>query len=403
MKFLGGLSIALILISQSAAVYGETVRIRLKRSVPSVQVSGFGLEISPSLSLTPKDFLLDIKSYKISILKNKLGSFFVIDDGKTKKRLAHSQLFLHGDLLRMDALPQKGDLRVYRTSKDTLDVVSEMPIETYLEGVLPAEMPSSWPLEAMKAQAVASRSYMLSLMKQRENQHYDLDASVVDQAFQAFGEDDAHMKRIKKIVKETKDLILVDSKDKVLRSFYHADCGGQTEEARYVWGDSPIRGTVKDKSCPLSPWSSWQVTLARPVLKEKLATFLKVPDSQKLKTVLIASRTPSGRVKNVDVVFSGGTHRISAQNLREVVGLSVVRSTQFESVWYGDEWRVKGRGYGHGVGLCQWGTRQMALDGQTFQKILQHYYPDASLKVSREGSVARKLPFKQQLPRAREL
>ncbi len=395
MKFLGGLGIALILMSQSVAVYGETVRIRLKKSVPSVQISGFGLEISPSLSLGPKESLIGIKNYKISIVKNKRGSFFVIDDGKVKRRVAHSQLFLHGDLLRLNAFPQPGDLRIYKTNKDTLDVVSEMPIETYLEGVLPAEMPSHWPLEAMKAQAVASRSYMLSLMKQRQKQHYDLDASVIDQAFQALGEDEAHMKRIKMIVKDTKDIILVDSKNKVLRSFYHADCGGQTEEARYVWGDSPLRGTVKDKSCPMSPWSSWQVVLTRPALKEKLATFLKVPESEKLKTVLIASRTPSGRVKDVDVVFSGGTHRVSAQQLREIVGLSVVRSTQFESVWYGDEWRLKGRGYGHGVGLCQWGTRQLALEGQTYQKILEHYYPNASLKVARAESVATKLPMQQ--------
>ena len=395
-----GILIALT-VSQSVKVYAETVRIRLKKSVPTVQVSGFGLEISPSLALVPKESLVGIKSYKISIVKNERGSFFVIDDGKVKRRVAHSHLFLHGDLLRLNSFPQPGDLRIYKTTKDTLDVVSEMPIETYLEGVLPAEMPSNWPIEAMKAQAIASRSYMLSLMKQRQNQHYDLDASVIDQAFQAFGEDEAHMKRIKMIVKETKDFFLVDAKNKVYRSFYHADCGGQTEEARYVWGDSPLRGTVRDKSCPMSPWSSWQVVLTRPVLKEKLATFLKIPETEKLKTVLVASRTPSGRVKDVDAVFSGGTHRITAQKLREIVGLSVVRSTQFESVWYGDEWRLKGRGYGHGVGLCQWGTRQLALEGQTFQKILEHYYPNASLKMARAESVATKLPM-QRPPRSRE-
>lgn len=392
-----------LICTQGLNAFAETVRIRLKKSVPQVQVSGLGLELRPSLSAEPPAALFEMKIYKISLVKNRKGVQFLIDDGKTKKRIDHSQLFLHGDLLRLGAIPQKGDLRIYRTSKDTLDVVSEMAIEDYLEGVLPAEMPSSWPLEAMKAQAIASRSYMLSLMKQRKNQHYDLDASIVDQAFKSFHDDEAHMKRIRQIVKDTKNLILIDKKSKVLRSFYHADCGGQTEEARYVWGDSPIRGTVKDKSCPMSPWSTWQITLNRQSLKDKLVAYLKLPENEKLKTVLITSRTPSGRVQSVDAVFEGSTHRISAQSLREIAGLSLVKSTQFDARWYGDEWRLKGRGYGHGVGLCQWGARQLALEGESFQKILEHYYPNASLRVSRADTVAKQLPIKQLPLKEREL
>lgn len=328
----------------------------------------------------------------------------MIDDGKTKKHIQHSQLFLHGDLLRIGAFPQKGDLRVYRTGPETFDVISEMDIEDYLEGVLPAEMPASWPREAMLAQAIASRSYMLSLMKQRKSRHYDLDAGIVDQAFQVFSENEIDVKRIRQIVRESKNKILVDGKGKVLRSFYHADCGGQTEEARYVWGDSPLRGTVKDSSCPLSPWSSWQVNIPKATLKEKLVAHLNLSPDDRLNTVIISSRTPSGRVRTVDAVFKSGTYKLTAQNLREVAGFNIVKSTQFDSRWYGDQWQLNGRGYGHGVGLCQWGAKHLAQEGSTHAQILEHYYPNARLKVVSDQTVAGKLrATKQQPPLSRAL
>lgn len=403
MNFLGGWIVAGAMLF-ATTLQAETVRVRLKKAVKDIQVSGFGLEITPALSGDKQGSLIDVRNYKISMIQTKKGPAFLVDDGKEKRRIQHSQLFLHGEMLRMDALPQKGDLRIYRSGAETFDVVSEMNIETYLEGVLPAEMPASWPRQAMLAQAIASRSYMISLMKQRQKKHYDLDASVVDQAFQVFSETEIDTKRIKQIVQESKDKILVDEKGKVLRSFYHADCGGQTEEARYVWGDSPIRGTVKDSSCPLSPWSSWQVTIPKTTLKEKLIAHLNLSQDDKLKTVLISSRSPSGRVQTVDAIFSSGTYHLAAQKLREVAGFNIVKSTQFDSRWFGNDWQLKGRGYGHGVGLCQWGAKHLALDGATYEQILEHYYPNASLKVAKTSTVAGKLPkTKQQQPLSRAL
>lgn len=276
----------------------------------------------------------------------------------------------------------------------TIDLVAQLDLETYLLGVLPSEMPGSWPLESLKAQAVAARTFALFRKSQRTSPsaNFDVESDVMDQVFkhpQTGLLKSQKMSNVERALKETRSVILQDSRRRTFQAYFHADCGGQTEEASNVWGNGEQMGTTKDGSCPLNPRARWLTKLSGGVVSEKLSMIGLYNrgsnngangSARRVSSMEVLKTTPSNRIETLQVVFNSGEDLIlSGHALRMALGFDQIKSTQFSIQKKGSDFLFQGIGYGHGVGLCQWGARELARAGKTYQAILKHYYPKAAL------------------------
>jgi stage II sporulation protein D len=252
-----------------------------------------------------------------------------------------------------------------------------MPLDEYVVGVLASEMPLSWPLETLKAQAVAARSYALSVMNEKKNQAYHLESSILDQVFRHVVAEDAEDPLIKKAVqavKETSGVKLYSQKGGILKAYFHSDCGGQTTAAQNVWGSTTNSGVTTDSSCPTNPKAHWKLSLS----KDELSRRLKVADISGLDLIKVPSEK---RIKAVRLAFNdSGSKTISANDFRQMLGFQDLRSSLFELKRIGESFMFEGSGFGHGVGLCQWGSRALGKSGKNYNQILKHYYPLAVLR-----------------------
>ena len=185
------------------------------------------------------------------------------------------------------------------------------------------------------------------------------------------------------MTESTEGMKLLAGPGKVLKAFYHSDCGGRTVSAKSVWNFGVNSGEAVDDSCPTNPKAQWQMSLSKENLYAKLKKFLSLEKSSAQISGLDFVKIPGEeRIKDVKVAFNSGESRtINANDFRAVVGFQDLRSTLFTVSENENVIAFKGRGYGHGVGLCQWGSRIMGQQGKKYQEILNHYYPLAKLET----------------------
>ncbi len=272
---------------------------------------------------------------------------------------------------------------------DGLLLVNELPLERYVAGVVGLEMDPAWPLEALKAQAVAARTYALHrrLARRRaaspaapagDGTYYDLETGVLDQMY---GGADGEDPRAAEAVASTRGERLVGADGAPILAAFHSTAGGHTESAAEVWGRSLpyLAGRVcpYDRDSPVFAWR-WTVPVEE-VERRLVAGGYPVRGLRRLE---VADRTASGRARTLVAVADGGPITLPAVELRRLLGYGRLRSTSFEVDRDGDVLRFDGRGAGHGVGLCQWGARGMALTGHRYRAILGFYYPGARLATS---------------------
>ncbi|HWP35861.1 MAG TPA: SpoIID/LytB domain-containing protein, partial [Thermodesulfobacteriota bacterium] len=258
-------------------------------------------------------------------------------------------------------------------------VVNALPLERYLVGVVGLEMDPAWPLEALKAQAVASRTYALHQRRARRagGQQarpawpYDLEAGILDQAYSGLAGEDA---RAAAAVLATREEWLADAGGEPILALFHSTAGGRTEAAAEVFR-RPLPYLVS-LLCPFdraSPVFAWRWTVA---VEEVEARLLEAGyPAAGLEALGIGERTASGRVRTVLVETRAGRFALPATELRRLLGYGRLRSTRFAVEREGAWFRFDGQGAGHGVGLCQWGARGMALAGHGYLAILSFYYP----------------------------
>lgn len=259
--------------------------------------------------------------------------------------------------------------------KLNFDVIAVLDLEKYLVGVLAKEMPAGFPLEAFKAQAIASRSYAMKKIMKSQEREFDLESGVADQMF----EYTSGTAKIQTAVEETKSLVLENQKGHLFSVYYHADCGGRTEEPSEVWGSNEKIGSVVDDSCPLESHSSWNFAISKFELSARLRVILQLGDAQIL-SIEDFENTSSGRKKSLKFVLDDHSTRIiSGQQLRNILGFEKLKSTLFAFNQHGADFVFEGKGHGHGVGMCQWGARHLALSGEAYPNILKHYFPRANL------------------------
>ncbi len=314
-------------------------------------------------------------------------------------------------LYRVSFLPKEGDFwiclngRPYRGVMEvktggttpSLLVLNLVHVEDYLKGVVPAEMGrlTRHEMEALKAQAVAARTYSLSRLGQYADQGYDLEASVADQVY---GGVEAEELWASRAVELTSKQVLTN-KGKLVQAYYHANSGGKTEEANRVWerdGESYLMPVEDARFCSWSDKYSWEESWTAEDLRANIGRFLEstgqLPGGRmgRLLDLRINRRTPSGRVEMLQVVTDRGNYQIFGDKIRWALRSGknsnfILPSTRFILEIQRDElgaiqqifaW---GWGDGHGVGMCQTGAIGMARDGYSYQEILTFYYPGAKI------------------------
>lgn len=269
-----------------------------------------------------------------------------------------------------------------------LRIVAHVPMEEYLYGVVPAEMQPSWPLEALRAQAVASRTYALFEVKSRAKAEYDVTSTVSSQVWRPAA---AVEPQVKRAVDSTAGVVLTE-RNALLKTFFHSECGGFTADARWVFTKTPITALsgVRCPRCSVkannpTPWSS---TYSRADVAKRLKSYGlirggEIRSIQALDSAGYPLTGPAvGRAVTMDVTLAGGsgtTVRIPAAEFRLALG---AKRDEMASTYMflegGDQPKItmRGLGWGHGVGMCQHGARYCADKLRyNFLDILALYYP----------------------------
>ena len=355
--FIAVLIVAALAKVSPAGVKSESVRVALLKGVEEIRVEGDGF-----LATDENGYPL---SFGSSLLIRKQSESTLISGGKTFRRLTISP----PATLRINGKNYRGLFEFYPVERGIL-VVNEIPVEDYLVGLINCEISSLWPIEAVKAQAVIARSYALYQKDARRNALYHLESSVMDQVYDGIDIEDS---RAFRAVSETAGEVLVYG-GSIIQAFYHSNCGGHTESAENVWGaDIPYLQGVECRYCLHTPSSRWEIVLPL----KKIEALLKNAGFQAsgLKGVRISRINRSGRVMEMTFSAAKGELTMSAVNFRKAIGYTVIKSTNFTFRQKGDDLLFSGSGNGHGVGLCQWGSKQRAGDGFNYREILAYYYP----------------------------
>jgi stage II sporulation protein D len=244
-----------------------------------------------------------------------------------------------------------------------------------VKGVVPAEVNSSWHPEMLKAQAVAARTYALYQHMLSAARDYDVVATVQDQVYKGRNGVDAAVSRA---VDETRGLVLTYDHAPIYAAF-SSTAAGLTEDAMNVWSkDYPY---LKGVECPFdleSPYYHWTASFRVDKLEQSLR-------QQGFAVGAITSIEPlafsrGGRVAKLLVIHSAGELVLRGEDLRKAVGYSIVPSTQFTIDAVGQDVVLSGYGAGHAVGMCQWGAKELAALGYSFETILAYYYPGTALE-----------------------
>ncbi|HWI41730.1 MAG TPA: SpoIID/LytB domain-containing protein [Verrucomicrobiae bacterium] len=345
----------------TAALQPETVRVALLKQVESVRLDGTAYLASDDRG-APLGLSLP------AMVRSEGGGVTV--EGKRLRKLVVSA----PDGLKVEGKLYRGIIEIVPAERGLL-VVNELPVEDYLVGLINCEISSQWPIEAVKAQAVVARSYALFQKEARKGAPYHLESSVLDQVYDGSGVEDPRSARG---VRETEGEVLAYG-GRTIQAFFHSVCGGHTEAAEQVWGTPvPYLEGVRCGYCSDSPAIRWEQAV--PLRKIEAALRAGGVQLQGLREVRAGGRNRTGRLISVVLLTSRGSQEIPAVKFRKLVGYGVIRSTDFRVRMSGDDALFSGNGYGHGVGLCQWGARSRASAGFSYREILSYYYPGATLR-----------------------
>ncbi len=285
----------------------------------------------------------------------------------------------------------RGNLEFTLNNQNTLTVVNELPLEKYLYGVVPAEMPSSWPLEALKAQAVAARNYVLLQKQSGRFASSGFDVTATDLS-QVYGGYTAEKERTNTAVDATQGVIML-AQGKPINAVYHSSSGGYTENSEDVWNypTSYLKAKV-DTLDMNSLHYNWQYPASGIMtIDEVRAKLLSVKgwNFATISNIVVEKMASSGN--RIQILRVEGTDQTGNPKSEKLFNADVIRSTFGlksgpREIWLniGPEQKptgvvFRGSGWGHGIGMSQWGARGMAQAGSDFRSILQYYYTDITL------------------------
>lgn len=331
------------------------------------------------------EFVAQLMTLSLSrrVLRQSQDDSDVFDPASGAQSQALRVLLGRGQAQRLDAQTFLFQGRRYRGTfsyANADEVVSVVPLEHYLYSVVSREMPHSWPAAALQAQAVVARTFVL----QRSNpaRAYDLVPSEADQVYTGI---DAETPQTTAAVDATSGQVLRFANG-FAQALYSSCCGGHTESNADAWGGTllPYLSGVPCMYCSASPWFKWQQTIPLSRIETTFAADFRSIGT--LENVLLDAPDSSGRARFWTFQGTGGMQRMKAASVRSLLGTRALPSLFVRRVTIDapppEAERVvsiEGAGLGHGVGLCQWGARGMALSGADARAILNYYYPGTGI------------------------
>ncbi len=261
------------------------------------------------------------------------------------------------------------------SSKNSCDIVSKMDLEKYIQLILTKEMNPTWPIEALKAQAIAARSYAFYKMQIKNKKSFShLENSEKDQVI-------GNLKMINKNAKqaaiETNGLILANHKNHITPVFYHSKCGGKTFLPKQVWGNI-IKGYAP-VSCPFCAglgMKDWSKKISFSSLSQKLSQALKI--RERISSISIKHINEKSNL--ISLAINSSLYNLKRSKLRSIFGRKTLPSNNFQMSSSSDSNFVfTGQGYGHGVGMCQLGALKLARKGVSHKQILKYYFPELEI------------------------
>ncbi|HOX95620.1 MAG TPA: SpoIID/LytB domain-containing protein [Syntrophales bacterium] len=271
--------------------------------------------------------------------------------------------------LKLGNRAYRGRIRIKKNPAGTMQAINILNMEDYLYGVVPREMPPTWSLEALKAQAVVSRTYVTYQMERNRMKDYDICNTTSSQVYGGCADERTASNRA---VDETRGKVLTHN-GRIALPYFHSNSGGVTEDAKNVWlVDIPYLKTVQDPYSLQAPNTTWSHYLSLDDIRGALAR--NGVDVGSLHGVEAYDTSPSGRVKRVRISGSAGERVINANLFRLHTDPRRLKSTLFTARRDSMGVLFEGKGAGHGVGMSQWGAYVMAKSGQTYRDILNHYY-----------------------------
>ena len=312
----------------------------------------------------------------------------------------------YGSELQTLGKTYRGGVTVHANAAGSMSVINVLGLEQYVQGVVPEEVVPSWPVPALEAQAVAARTYALYSMKSKQNSMYDIGTTTADQVY---GGKSSEFTSTNAAVKRTHGMIIT-YQGQPINALFHSDGGGYTEDSVNLWGnDLPYLKGVVDYSNHEGT-TVWNVMTSRQSIEQKLASASKsVGYLQKIELSPLADRPMkvqdrgvSGRVKTMKFIGEKGSISLTGEQVQGIFGL---KSTLFDFyVGQTPPSRIQGAsikanhtfskanqtvtihgyGWGHGLGLSQWGAAEMAARKEAnqpdyYKVILQHYYQGTAL------------------------
>lgn len=273
-------------------------------------------------------------------------------------------------------------------------VINELSVEPYLYGVVGAEMPSYWESEALKAQAVAARTYCLYIKKRfGVNREWDVRCTQASQVYRGLS---AETITVRTAVDDTRGLVLVcthaGGKTDIFPAYYSSTCGGSTENSKNVFGDSfgPLQGVTcgyckKVAHAKFLRWSVFEIDVAEASSK-LMSHYSSLKQLGKITDIIAIDVSEHGRLHRINRVKivgqNGKSDWLRGEDLRltlDATGMKF-KSTACKIEKKGGKFRFySGKGFGHGVGMCQCGVEAQSRKGKRFDKILEYYYPGSSM------------------------
>ncbi len=365
---------------------------------------------------------------RIQIIDGTTGQLLMVLNSETKVRVMPGEAQGKASAMQYKGKKYRGSITMQSQSESDITVINELPFDQYLYSVVPSEMPASWPMEALKAQAVAARNYAIVTMGRHDANGFDLCNTEHCQAYNGMEQEKSSSTEA---VNATKGKI-VTYNGKVISTFFHSSSGGHTEDSENVWGSKTdyIRG-VDDEYSLGSPYDNWTFELDKAGAKEKLAqasidlgdirdirilevsrygrvTKLeiegtkesKIFEKEKIRSILgtkslksiwyklktdadifvrgsLLGTSELGRTSNMYVVSAAGKTKVNSPgNKVSVKGISSTKAYNAVPNTY----IFDGKGFGHGLGMSQYGAKGMAEAGNNYVKILEHYYQGAKVQ-----------------------
>jgi len=294
--------------------------------------------------------------------------------GNTKSKI--NKLFIkpyYPESVSINGRMFRGDIQLIKNNMK-LSVINHIDLEDYVKGISVRETSHYWPIDSLKAEVIVFRTFALYKMQENSQKDFDLTSDIYSQVYSGRA---AERYRINKAVDETRGLILT-YKGKVLPAFYHATCGGHTQDASLLWNiDTPPLKGVSCDFCQDSPHFKWHNVLSLEEARDALVKGgLRI---ESIKDIVILGKDKSGRITDLKITADKKDMKISSKDFRDALGPNTIKSTNFQVKVVDHDVVFEGLGWGHGVGLCQWGAYFMAKQGYTYKQILEYYYPGVQI------------------------